>query len=361
MKTKTATVALTGIGMISPSANTITGLGAHCSSIPSSVPKIVDTIPPPQGMSHRDLRRLARLSCLALYASDLAAAGAQLKGRNGRIYMGLTHGSTSLLQEFHDFLFTYGPQMASPNAFSNGVTNAPLGAVSKYLGLTCGGGTFVGYENCGMDILHHAAFALAYTSLECCFAGAAEEYSSLVEDAYKKLDWYPGTLPSHLPSPINEQSRAGIGLSEGSVFCALCRKETIQGQPETAHCFFTPVDDIHTFNQDIDIVISGAGGGPQDIYELDALSLVLSQQNKPTGVLFSKCFFGETFAVGALLSAAMAWDILVNTTAYPSFPLHGKLKQKSRSITDFSEVTSILVLSASRDGQVSAGLFTKSG
>ncbi len=360
MSIKSPTVALTGIGLITPIADDIQNLAAACAEIKTPVNKTIETIPPPENMKSRELRRMARLSCLALYAADKAVSTAALSGRNGKLYIGLTHGSTSLLQEFHDFLFEYGPQMASPNAFSNGVTNAPLGAVSKCLGLTSGGGTFVGYENYGMEILHYAASAVEEKGIDFCCVGASEEYSSLVEEAYKKLSWYNGKGPAMLPLPINSTSaNDSFILSEGSAFFSVRNAASVKKNPGTEYCFFTPVEDPETFNRDVDCIISGAGGGPQDSCELDALSQLLSRQKKPPCILFSKCFFGETFALSPLLSSAIAWDILVNKSVYPLYPVHDSLNNYDNGTMDFCTMSSILVVSANRDGELSLGLFTK--
>ncbi len=360
MSIKPPAVALTGIGLITPIADDIQNLAAACAEIKTPVNKTIETIPPPQNMNSRQLRRMARLSCLALYAADKAVSTAALNGRNGKLYIGLTHGSTSLLQEFHDFLFEYGPQMASPNAFSNGVTNAPLGAVSKLLDLTAGGGTFVGYENCGMEILHFAASAILEKDIDFCCVGASEEYSSLVEDVYKKLSWYNGKGPAKLPLPINSTSaNDSFILSEGSLFFSVRNAESAKENSGTGYCYFTPVDDPKTFDQDVDLIISGAGGGPQDSCELEALSQLLSRQKNPPALLFSKCFFGETFALSPLLSSAIAWDILVNKSTYPFYPVHDSLKNCCNNSVDFTHLSSILVVSANRDGAFSLGLFTR--
>lgn len=353
-------VALNGIGIITPVINDITDMALCCTDTKDSWCKMVENIPPPLDMNSRELRRMAHLTRLALYAADKAIYESKLNECNGGLYVGLTHGSTSLLKEFHDYLFDFGPEMVSPNAFSNGVTNAPLGSISKHLGLTQGGGTLVGYENCGMEILHYAAYAIAHNTFGFCCAGATEEYSPLVEDAYKQLNWYKGIKPYILPSPISDDNVGrGFPLSEGSVFFSVCSTEYALKTPAEHQCFFTPVANIQTFKEEVDLIISGAGGGPQDIYELEALSLVLSHQKKPVGILFSKCFFGETFAVSPLLSSAMAWDILINSTGYPPFATHNTIKQKITEIIHFTDVKSILVIAASRNKEISAGLFTK--
>ncbi len=360
MNDKNTTVALTGIGIIIPGVDSISDLSSYCSKSDNSFCKQVEKVPPPEKMNRRELRRTAHLTKLALYAADEATSEANLNKQNGSLYVGLTHGTTSLLKEFHDLQFDFGPDMVSPNAFSNGVTNAPLGAISKLLGLTNGGCTLVGYEHCGMEILHFAASAITNNTVDFCLAGAAEEYSSIVEDTYKQLNLYQEqSIPDKLPYPvINNSESKGFPLSEGSVFFSVCSKEYAAKTSVTPYCFFTPVSDINIFSKEVDIIISGAGGGPQDTYELEALSCILTRQNTPTGLLFSKNFFGETFAVSPLLSSSIAWDILVNKKAYSAYPVNDSLADKTHTVTDFSSVNSILVIAGSRDGEVSGGVFT---
>ncbi len=357
MHTGNSTAAIIGMGIITPEIHEMADLPRACSSLNCTIKQNVEQIPTPQGMNIRSLRRTARLTHLALYAADKAAQHAGVKGQNGSLYVGLTHGSTSLLQEFHDYLFKYGPRMASPNAFSNGVTNAPLGAISKQLGLTHGGGTLVGYETCGMDILHFAAEALDHGISQLCIAGAAEEFSPFIADTYAQCNRYNGVSPPHLPQPLSaNKADTGFLLSEAGIFFVLSSIEYAEQLNRTDFCLFTPVDSLNDGLQEIDIIISGAGGGPQDVFELKALSTFLSRRKKPAGILFSKCFFGETAAAGPLLSSAMAWDILINKTVYPAFPVHPSLKQYTTAITDVTDIGKVLVISASRDGDISAGV-----
>ena len=361
METHDKTVAITGIGVITPVIHDISAMASYCKNAPDTLLKKVENIPPPSKMNSRELRRMAPLTKLALYATDRLFLDSKLSMDNCGLYIGLTHGTTSLLKEFHDYLFDFGPAMVSPNAFSNGVTNAPLGAVSKYLNLTRGGGTLVGYENCGLITLNLAAFSIANGIYDTCCVGAAEEYSPLVEEAYNKIAWYDGNdkNPACLPFPQDNPTpdRRSLTLSEAAVFFTLSKPENFPDKSDNTCCFYSPIDDLHTFDEEVDIIISGAGAGPQDEYELEILSLTLSHQQSPTGLLFSKPFFGETFAAGSLLSSAIAWDILINKRDYPCFPLHDELKDKSSNISDFTAIRRILVVAASRDGEVSAGLF----
>ncbi|MBD3242789.1 MAG: hypothetical protein GF331_19510, partial [Chitinivibrionales bacterium] len=198
-------VAIHGIGVVGPSVCAPEELAAASVS-DAAIAKETTRLPPPEGMTARDMRRLARLTRLALYAADRAAIQANLGERQSGIYVGLTHGTADYLREFHDYLFDYGPEMASPNAFSNGVTNAPLGSISLHRTLTDGGVTLVGMETGGMEALHHAAAKLHDHTHDVCIAGATEEYSPIVESVYHRVGWYRGDRPATLPCPWEDGS-----------------------------------------------------------------------------------------------------------------------------------------------------------
>jgi len=352
--TSDTAIAILGLGLITPGAPSLAALSAACAS-PGAAPKETKSVPPPEGMSARDQRRLARLTRLALLAADNAAAQAGVRGRQAGIYIGLTHGTATFLKEFHDFLFDYGPEMASPNAFSNGVTNAPLGAISLHQKLTEGGATLVGIESCGLEVLCHAAAKVLDGTHELCYAGATEEYSPIVEDVYRRVGWYRGRLPDALPWPFAEGSGLGLGVSEGSVVCVVGRPSAVSAP----RCLFTPVDDLDSLETPPDLVVCGAGGGPQDAHELKALQGLLPRFRRPVPLLFSKPFFGETFAVGSLLSLAMAWDVLVNRARYPSYPAHESLRDRVAGAYDPGAVSTALVMAADREGSVAAGLLSR--
>jgi 3-oxoacyl-(acyl-carrier-protein) synthase len=346
-------VAILGIGAITPQGATLEALRA--SRAAADMPRETATIAPPTGMSVRDQRRQARLTRLALYAADRAAAQAGVQGRNAGIYMGLTHSTATFLKEFHDYLFDYGPEMASPNAFSNGVTNAPLGAVSLHHKLTQGGATLVGLETGGLDLLAHAAARVLDGTHDLCFAGATEEYSPIVESVYLRLGWYQGTLPPRLPCPWHEGLATGVRVSDASVVCVLAPKPV-----GPACCIYTPLDDPAESPQAPDLVISCAGGGPADSHELALLDRVLRRIGKPVPVLFSKALFGETFAVGPMLSLAMAWDILHGRHTYAPHPVHESLQPMVATSCDPATVRSVLLVAASREGAIAGGLVQQS-
>jgi 3-oxoacyl-(acyl-carrier-protein) synthase len=345
-------VSILGLGLITPAVNDIAALAAACRG-ETVAPRQVASVPPPSGMSLRDQRRQAHLTRLALYAADRATDMAGCRGANGGIYVGLTHSTSAYLKEFLDYLYDYGPDMASPNAFSNGLANAPLGAVSLHHKLTQGGATMVGIESCGMEVLCHAASKVLDATHEICWAGATEEYSDLVDAVYRRVGWYGGERPPHLPAPGTAERSEGFGVSEGSVFFVLGPAR------EDSACLFTPVDDAAAFEGAVDLVVSGAGGGPHDGRELAALQELLPRLGGKVPLVFTKPFFGETFAVGPLLSAAVAWDILANAAAYPLYPVNPALGGLTLAGYDPGAVQRVLVVAASRDGQAACGLLSR--
>jgi 3-oxoacyl-(acyl-carrier-protein) synthase len=242
----------------------------------------------------------------------------------------------------------------SPAAFSNGVTNAPLSTISTMLKMTTGGTTLIGFENCGLELLSHASSLVTAGLYPSCLAGAAEEYSPVVENAYAKAGLYKGEIPDWLP--WCEKSSKGVPVSEGAAFFAIesCKQPAGNGRI----CAFTPIPDVSQIKEPFDLVLSGAGGGPQDVYELEALERISGSFFKPIPLLFTKPLLGECFALGSMLSAVIACDILVNATMYPSFPIHRKLSRFKQEYLP-RDVRSILVIGASRNGQISSGLFQK--
>jgi hypothetical protein len=351
-------VAIIGMGAVTPDAGSFDAL-VKMSEGAEAPSKETASIPPPEGMTARDQRRFARLTKLALCAADQALDDAGAKDRNAGLYLGLTHGTATFLKEFHDYLFDYGPEMASPNAFSNGVTNAPLGAISLHAGLTEGGATLVGIENCGLDVLEHAALKLHDRSHDLCVAGTVEEYSPIVESVYRRLGWYGGTRPPWLPHPYESNTDIGFGLSEGSVFCVMARPDDASCAESSGHVLYTPVADPRSLDTPVDLIVSGAGAGPQDGLELEVLSALLARLDPSPAVLFPKQAFGETFSVGSMLALAVGRDILMNGRSYAMYPLHPSLAGRTRERYNPGEVRRVLVVAASREGAVSAGLLVK--
>jgi hypothetical protein len=108
-----------------------------------------------------------------------------------------------------------------------------------------------------------------------------------------------------------------------------------------------------------DLVICGAGGGPQDQFELQILARLGAVLDKPVPVLFSKPCCGETFAVGSMLSLAMAWDILQNHTSYPAYRIQHSLAGRFADEYDPGVIRRVLLVGCSREGDVAMGVLTE--
>jgi 3-oxoacyl-[acyl-carrier-protein] synthase II len=348
-----ATVGISGIGLVGPWGTDLSSLRAARSEGAGNV-RLVETVPAINGVAKNDMRRMSKLTRFSLFAASRALAQSGRAADKTGLFVGLTHGSTSHMVEFHDYLFDYGPEMASPNSFSNGVTNAPLSSVSAALKMTCGGTTMLGYENNGCEVLSYCARAIADSYYDACLAGSSEEYSPVVHDAYKACGWFDAATPPHLPFP-REEGAAGLGISEGSAFVVLERLSHFTDKNPL--CLFTPVDPGE-YRGGAGVVISGAGAGPQDSYERAALAAIAKAGGVKPALLFTRPLFGETFGLGAMLSALVACDIVANGAVYPAFPAHPSLAG-SFETRMAGPASSALVIAAARNGQVSAGLFTR--
>ena len=307
--------------------------------------------PLPPGMNARKARRLCRQTCLSLYASDLAWTRAGLEsGDEAALLVGLTHGSTSFLKDFHDYLFDHGPEAASPNAFAGGVAGAPLATNSARLGLTLGGTTLVGYEACGLDLLNLAARKVLAGEAPRCLAGACEEFSPLVRDVYAAGGWYPEEAPpAHLPCPRQPADPpGGMPMAEAAAFAVLATEAG-----STGGLLYQPLDDPLEATGEVDLILSCASGGPQDRQELGCLHQLLQGAANRPSIAFPKAATGETFAVGPLLALDLAWRILREGAAVPEYSLHPSLAPR---VGPPGEISRVMLLATDREGQAEAGI-----
>ena len=324
-------------------------LGVGALTIPGA--RAAESKPPlPPGMNARKARRLCRQSVLALYAADLAWTRAGLDpGEQAALLVGLTHGSTSFLKDFHDYLFEHGPEGASPNAFSGGVAGAPLATISARLDLTLGGATLVGYEACGLDLLNLGARKILRSQAPRCLAGACEEFSPLVRDVYAADGWFSGEAPPHLPCPRESgDPPGGLPMAEGAAFAVLAPADETSGG-----LLYQPLDHPGDAVGDVDLILSCASGGLQDRHELQTLSTLLDAAPEKPALAFCKPAVGETFAVGPLLALDLAWRILLEGVPVPEYAVHPSLAGR---VSAPEEVRRVMILAADREGQVEAGI-----
>lgn len=348
-----ATVGISGIGCVGPWGTDLASLRKPCMPDSAGV-RIASTVSPVDGISKNDMRRMSNLTRFTLFAGSRAFAQSGCSAKTTGLFMGLTHGPTKHMVEFHDFLFDYGPDKASPNSFSNGVTNAPLSALSAALKLTCGGTTILGWENNGLDVLSYCAQAVADGTYAACLVGSSEEYSSVVCDAYRACKALGTTAPSHLPMP-SQNGNFGFGISEGSAFAMLEPLSNVSNKKPI--CLFTPLD-LNEYTGNADVVISCAAAGRCDARELDALRCIASRNNGKPALVFTKPLFGESFGLGSTLSVLAACDMVSNQAQYPAFPIHPEIADAFFPYAN-GPIATVLVMAAGRNGRLSAGLICK--
>jgi 3-oxoacyl-(acyl-carrier-protein) synthase len=336
------TVAITGIGIVTPS---VLSYSDCCEDVLKNCnhKKTVESIPLPQGQNARELRRLSKLVKLTASAADQALTMSGADKATMAAGVALTHGSTSFLAGFHDLLFEFGADSASPAAFSNGVTNAPLSTISTLYKLTSGGITFTGLESSGIDLLNNAAESVLYDEYKSYLAGAAEEYSPIAEKIYQAKGWYNGIVPPHLPSCKSDTF--GFALSEGSAFIVL--EKLTDSNKGHALATYTSLESGLS-GENIDLILSGASGGPQDRFELEVIKK--NVENGKKDVAFTSSVFGNCFALNGVLSVVLACKcIQANRNIVPQVPLHSSIEANCRQC---GNVKNVLVTSSSRDGQV---------
>jgi hypothetical protein len=348
-------IGITSVGVIMPAGTELAALRTAQPAQAGQV-RLVQEVPPIEGIAKNDMRRMSKLTRFTLFAAHRALLSAAVQPSGAGLFVGLTHGPTSHLVEFHDYLFDYGPDKVSPNSFSNGVTNAPLSSVSAVLKLTAGGTTILGYENNGLDVLNYCGQCLADSEYGACLAGSSEEYSDVVHGAYRACGWFGEKAPAFLPWPRDNSPSPELGISEGSAFAVL--EPLSRYNDRKPLCCFSPVNP-EQYQGGADIVISGAGAGMQDVFELGLLERIArNNKGKKPALLFSRPLFGETFGLGAMLSCLMACDIVANNAEYQPFPVNPALKG-SFDEQQHGPSQSVLVLAAGRNGQASAALFYK--
>jgi hypothetical protein len=345
-------IAITGIGIITHKIDNFSLLKS-INLLDKGTKRLVERTIKIEGISKNEIRRLSNLSKYSLYAAHQAIRYTKINNNCG-ICMGLTHGATYPIKEFHDYFFDYGPSLASPNSFSNSVNNAALGAVSFFLKIKQGGITLLGYENIGIDVLNYSYFTLINKEYDSCLAGCSEEYSDLINEVYKKNGWLNENIPDFLPWIKGNKTNKGFGYSEGSVFFIMEHFENCKNKDFL--CFYSDFD-ILKYDGNADVIICGSGGGMQDVFELKLLKkLGLKHKEKKPALIFSRPFFGEAFGLGSMFACAMACDIIANKTIYPCFPINPELAPYYTSITT-KPAKSVLVVCAGRNGQISSCLF----
>jgi len=350
-------VVVTGIGMVTPLgigkerfAQALfqgdSGIGEitafDTSRFPSHLGAEIRDFSPRDLISAKNLRRMDRLSQIAVASSRLALEDAEItinianRDRIG-IIMGTSFGPTDLKVHCARILFTEGPMMINPILVPNSVMNAPAGHASIELGFR-GVNTTVNHQAAsGETAIVYAAMEIERGAADIILAGGADIISEFLFETLVRF---------RALSPVNrgkegarpfDAGRNGPVAGEGCGIVCLELMEHARERGATPYCEITgwgmssspatPTDwhadtrgatlammralkSANCVPDGIDIIQAAANGGENpDRIEADAY-LHLFKAEKTIPVISSiKGALGESFSSGGIRAAALALSI----------------------------------------------------
>ncbi|HEY8748481.1 MAG TPA: beta-ketoacyl-[acyl-carrier-protein] synthase family protein [Tepidisphaeraceae bacterium] len=191
-------VYITGIGVVFPG---IVGNEAFTQCLKTAVgPVERDTgdVPDNQIGSLLNARRVRRMSDyvkLSLAATSLCLRDAGIEdvpqfADTCAAVLGTTHGSTKYCEQYYGQIVCEGIGAANPMLFAEGVPNAAAAHLSLMLSLKGACQTIIGSRTSGLDAMRIAAARIGSGEWERAIVGAAEEYSPVVNEAYRHQRLY---------------------------------------------------------------------------------------------------------------------------------------------------------------------------
>ena len=150
------------------------------------------------------------LAAISLALAD-AGRGTAIEGPEKMgLVVCLTHGSIVYSSMFNKNLLLEGPSGASPLFFTESVLNASAGTSAIAFGIKGPVHTLIGDQPVAMQAIGLAEMLLRFGGLERCIVAGTEEWSDIVEDAYRLSDRagrLRGTV-SDAPAPLGEGAAA---------------------------------------------------------------------------------------------------------------------------------------------------------
>ncbi|HEX4794278.1 MAG TPA: beta-ketoacyl-[acyl-carrier-protein] synthase family protein [Humisphaera sp.] len=193
-------VFITGVGVVLPGA---IGNDQFIALLSKPVrAAIEDSGPIPESkylhlLNARRVRRMSDYVKVTLAATMLACKDAGIEGipafaESCSAVLGSAHGSTNYSEQYYRQIVEDGIMAANPMLFAEGVPNAAAAHLSLMLSLKGPCQTVIGTRTAGVDALHLAATRIAIGECDRAIVGAGEEYSMLVNDAYRHWGLYRG-------------------------------------------------------------------------------------------------------------------------------------------------------------------------
>jgi len=196
------------------------------------------------------LRRMDRLSRMAVAASRLALTDAQLApdavaAERAGIIFGTALGNIHDSEGHLDRIFARGPAAASPMVFPNLVMNAPAGYVAMELGFTGVNFTVAQAEVTGEHAVALGCDVLQSGRAELVLAGAGDELSRVVFHVYHRTRGLAGQCGGREWSSPYDAARSGIVLGEGAAMLAL---ESLEHARDRGATVYASIEDTRRFS-----------------------------------------------------------------------------------------------------------------
>jgi 3-oxoacyl-[acyl-carrier-protein] synthase II len=218
-------VFITGVGLVLPGA---VGTDAFSKRLNDPAPALLaDTgsIPTTEYEHLLNARRIRRMNDyvkLTLAATTLALKDAHIDdlpafSQQCSALLGTTHGGSSYCVDYYRQIVTGGWVAANPMLFAEGVPNSAAAHLSLMLSLKGACQTVIGSRTAGLDALRLASLRIASGQWDRAIVGAAEEFHSLVNEAYAHCGLHgprgfaagAGAVTLILESRSSMQSRGG--------------------------------------------------------------------------------------------------------------------------------------------------------
>lgn len=213
----TSDVFITGIGIVLPG---MVGNEAFARAITAAEPRriIHDTGAIAEAdyidlLNARRVRRMSDYVKLSLAATILACRDAGITdipafAANCSALLGSTHCSTNYSEAYYEQIVREGIGAANPMLFAEGVPNAAAAHLSLMLALKGPCQTVIGTRTAGLDALHLASLRIAAGEWDRAIVGAAEEFSPVVNGAYRHWGLHTESDPA---APFSGSARRGMG------------------------------------------------------------------------------------------------------------------------------------------------------
>jgi 3-oxoacyl-[acyl-carrier-protein] synthase II len=216
-------VLITGIGVVLPNLIGRQALGARQTQ---RITADTGSVAEESILPHLNARRVRRMSDyvkLTLAATALATRDAGVEANaefleSCSVILGSTHGAANYCHSYYKQIVEQGIAAANPMLFAEGVPNAAAAHLSLMLGLKGACQTVIGSRTAGLDALRLASTRIASGQWSHAIVGAAEEYSDIINQAYRHCGLYRG----------NENRESGFVVGAGAVTLVLESRESLE-------------------------------------------------------------------------------------------------------------------------------------